>query len=348
MNKNDFLNKLNIKEINKFTYYTYGYQKDFAKNENVSLGYIPFLNNFGFEEVEQIIPLTNPNNRCGIKKDKTYYIVVHDTASAAPSAGADAHAKWLMSMASDINSKTCVSWHFTVDDHKIINHIPVDEVAYHAGDGTRVKLEFTDTKVKYEGVPVITVSEDGYFIINGQKTDIQTPRDNNGNVCYNLPYQGINTLKSKNDTYLISNTYYNEGYDCISNRGGNLNSVGIESCVNYEHDYIKTMRILAYLVAKLLVQFNLDIDSVKQHNSFSGKDCPMTIRKAHMWEEFINLVEVNLFNMRELKDVDVKFTSLSKDYLDDSGQIIKYESGKVIQYKVSIGDEEYIFNTKLI
>lgn len=347
MTYDDFLKMLHKETIENFKFKTFGYQKDYAVIENASLGYVPFLNNFGFEEIGKIIPTTNKLNRCGIKREYTEYIVVHDTASGDPTADANAHANWLMSMATNPESDYCVSWHYTVDDKGYINHVPDDEVCYHAGDGTQVKLEFIDTNVKNTGKVSVLITDDGYFEVNGQKTNLLSPRDKNGNVCQRIPYLGINTKISKNNTIMISNTYYNSGFDTVANRGGNLNSIGIETCVNYGHDYIKTMRITAYLVAKLLIKYNLDINSVKQHNSFSGKDCPMTIRKAHLWEEFIDLVSLNLYRMKELKDVSVKFESLSLDYLDNTGKIINYKENEEIQYKVTIGKNEYIFKSKL-
>lgn len=343
----EFLNKFYKSEINSRKYYTFGYQENYRKNENISYGYVPFLNNFGFSEVEEIIPKTNPNNRCGIKKESTEYIVVHDTASAAPTADAKAHSNWLMSMANDINSKTVVSWHYTVDEKGYINHIPVDEVAYHAGDGTRVKLQFEDTNIPYEEDAKIDIDTDGYFTINGNKTNILSEKNENNEVVKKLPYLGINMRKSNQNTILLSNTYFNKSFNTIANRGGNLNSVGIETCVNYGNDYITTMRITAYLVAKLLVQFNLGLDRVKQHNSFSGKDCPKTIREANMWEEFMELIELNLFCMKELKDKKVSFKSNTPEYLDNNGKIIKYQEGIEIAYQIMIDDKEYNFKSKL-
>ena len=232
----------------------------------------------------------------------------------------------------------------------IYQHIPTDEVAYHAGDGTRVKLEFIDTKVKANNNKAdITIGTDGYYYVNSEKTDILVPLDDEGNVPSNeaLPTLGINYKIGDNGNYFIGNTYFNSGYKKIANRGGNLNSVGIETCVNYGGDYTKTMRVNAYLVAKLLCEFNLGIDRVKQHNSFSGKDCPMTIRHANRWEEFINLVEIYKYRMTELKDVKVSFESLTPEYLDKSGKVIKFEEGIEVSYKVKIDNQEYVLTSKL-
>lgn len=59
------------------------------------------------------------------------WITVHDTANPQAGATALAHAGYLKGAAASIPA----SWHFTVDDRHIVQHLPVDEVAYHAGDG---------------------------------------------------------------------------------------------------------------------------------------------------------------------------------------------------------------------
>lgn len=62
-------------------------------------------------------------------KMKPEYITIHNTANNAEGADADMHSIYLK-----YNEDTYVSWHFTVDDKKIVEHLPIDEVGYHAGD----------------------------------------------------------------------------------------------------------------------------------------------------------------------------------------------------------------------
>lgn len=61
------------------------------------------------------------------------YITIHDTAN--PNAGADAraHARYVKG---DAAASIPASWHFTVDDQLIVQHLPLDENGWHAGDGT--------------------------------------------------------------------------------------------------------------------------------------------------------------------------------------------------------------------
>lgn len=60
------------------------------------------------------------------------YITIHETGNAAKGADAAAHGAYLDSAAGEDD---LVSWHYTVDDHAIVQHLPDYETAYHAGDG---------------------------------------------------------------------------------------------------------------------------------------------------------------------------------------------------------------------
>ena len=60
------------------------------------------------------------------------YITIHETGNKASGADAEAHGTYLNSSAGEAD---LVSWHYTVDDHAIVQHLPDGETAYHAGDG---------------------------------------------------------------------------------------------------------------------------------------------------------------------------------------------------------------------
>jgi len=70
------------------------------------------------------------DNRPGYKM-KPEYICVHDTANL--NATALAHAVYLSK--NSIAERLPVSWHVTVDDINIIQHLPFNESGWHAGDG---------------------------------------------------------------------------------------------------------------------------------------------------------------------------------------------------------------------
>ncbi|GLZ63679.1 N-acetylmuramoyl-L-alanine amidase [Bacillus amyloliquefaciens] len=70
------------------------------------------------------------NNRPGYTMDPAY-ITVHNTANTARGASAAMHARY------EKNPETPTSWHFTVDEKEIYQHLPLNENGWHAGDGNR-------------------------------------------------------------------------------------------------------------------------------------------------------------------------------------------------------------------
>ena len=71
-------------------------------------------------------------NRPGRDTNPDTYITIHETGNTAKGADAAAHGAYLDSAAGE---DALVSWHYTVDDHAIVQHLPDSETAYHAGDG---------------------------------------------------------------------------------------------------------------------------------------------------------------------------------------------------------------------
>ena len=82
------------------------------------------------------------------------YITIHETGNAAKGADAAAHGAYLDSAAGEDD---LVSWHYTVDDHAIVQHLPDYETAYHAGDGKDGPGNTTSIGIE------ICVNEDGDF-----------------------------------------------------------------------------------------------------------------------------------------------------------------------------------------
>ena len=265
---NMLLSFITHERITNQKYYTFGFQENYKENPVQNVGYLPFYVSENADVSVEILEVTHGRNRTGIKKTSTEYIVIHDTGSAAPGATARSHANWLESMTNgDAEDASWVSWHYTIDENETIQHVPLDEVAYHAGDG--------------------------------------------------------------------STTYPNTWSGGLG--GGNRNGIGIETCVNLGSDYNVTMRRTAKLVAELLIDFNLGLDRVKQHYDFSGKDCPMTMRHAQRWEEFMSLIEIEYFAKTRLNGVIFKWTSLNPEIMDDTGKIINHPGNEaVVKYKVDV------------
>lgn len=76
--------------------------------------------------------------------------------------------------------------------------------------------------------------------------------------------------------------------------GGNMNGIGIELCVNAGSDYEKTLDNAAKLAAYLLNAYDLELDAVKKHQDFSGKNCPSRLLERGRWEEFLTKVDTYL------------------------------------------------------
>jgi len=79
--------------------------------------------------IQDFIPVGH-HNRPGYAMNPVY-ITVHNTANTAKGANAAMHARY------EKNPETPTSWHFTVDEKEIYQHLPLNENGWHAGDGNR-------------------------------------------------------------------------------------------------------------------------------------------------------------------------------------------------------------------
>ena len=77
--------------------------------------------------IQAIIPKEHEKARPQTKM-QAKYITVHNTASEG--VNALNHANYIT------NINDYKSWHFTVDNKEIYQHLPINEVSWHAGDGT--------------------------------------------------------------------------------------------------------------------------------------------------------------------------------------------------------------------
>lgn len=67
--------------------------------------------------------------RTGVTR-KIKYIVIHETGNRGSNANAASHNNYLHNIAKE----EPLSWHYTVDDHEIYQHLPDNEMGFHAGD----------------------------------------------------------------------------------------------------------------------------------------------------------------------------------------------------------------------
>lgn len=91
--------------------------------------------------IEDFIPVGRPN-RPGTRI-RVSSITLHNTANTSPGADAKAHARFVRNTGHYVRAdggKSWVSWHFTVDDQVVIQHLPIHETAWHAGPANSQSL----------------------------------------------------------------------------------------------------------------------------------------------------------------------------------------------------------------
>lgn len=302
-----------------------------------------------FNVIENIAPITN-ENRPGNKKKK-YYITVHDTGDSAKIHSAKF---WSDTVKNEYweQGKYACSFQYVVGNDGIYHNIPDDEVAWHAGDSTEFDYNLYDANVTgTSSSPNITISSDGYYEIDGVKSVIKAPRiykvKNNQVLLDRLPLtsdindQGI-LCKLIDGKYYIGETYFAQGYEKICNRGGNNNSIGIESCINEGTDIFFTFQRVAKLVAHLMKQNDLTINDIKQHHYYSGKNCPQTLRMNGLWDYFLNLVKVER-TVLDFIDEGYQISLIPSDEsILNNGRIVLSSKAKQVQYKI-----QTVFNGKI-
>ncbi len=367
MNRIEKLEKLitlaNEKEIWNKNITVYGYQFNYQTLVRPSLSKYWFSEN---KVEEWICPKDNESgnhNRPGTKKESIEYVTVHDTASSKDTADEYAHAKYVA------NGGGGTSWHYSVGSNASCHQIPDDEVAYHAGDSLDVRFVLTKTAVlgtnPFPKVEIV----DGYYYLDGKNTTLLAPvvtfeynKENElvyasdkvkqkklapsnakaGNANIHLTTNHINDAGIRIDLkedgyYYMGPTYYNATYQKIANRGGNLNSIGIESMVNQGSNLMRTWHRLAKLVANLLVENHLDTTRVKPHHFFSGKPCPMTLRENGLWDYFMECVKVEYQILKEFPDAIIECICQNDVVASDGcfNQDVTLKEGK-IAYQVRI------------
>lgn len=130
--------------------------------------------------IKEILPSTR-HNRPGTKMIPTS-ITVHNTGNKSKGADALLHSSYIK------NTDGSVSWHFTVDDQRIIQHIPIDEIAWHAGckegNSTSIGIEIC----MHEGIDMEKAEEKATWLIahlmkETGVTEIKKHQDWTGKYC---------------------------------------------------------------------------------------------------------------------------------------------------------------------
>jgi hypothetical protein len=73
---------------------------------------------------------------------------------------------------------------------------------------------------------------------------------------------------------------------------GNRQSLAIETCVNQDGDWARTRRNLTILVATLMHRHGIPLANVVQHSRWSGKNCPLVMRRDGLWAGQVAAIDV--------------------------------------------------------
>ncbi|WP_051280620.1 peptidoglycan recognition protein family protein [Anaerovorax odorimutans] len=113
---------------------------------------LPVSNIDGIPVVTDLLP-KGIEGRPGVTR-KIKYIVIHETGNTETNADAVAHDIYLHRVAEE----KPLAWHYTVDDHEIYQHLPDNEIGYHAGD----QLKKDGGNVNGIGIEMCVNSENDY------------------------------------------------------------------------------------------------------------------------------------------------------------------------------------------
>ena len=263
-------------------------------------------------------------NTSGNMVGKLEFIVVHDTGAAGPTSNAKANSNWALNVNNTGDGAT--SWHYTVGNDGIYQQLDENVIAWHAGCGAKsgdtVKLYDTGVEADPDlrNRAVVTLSDDGYFVVNGTKTTIPLP--SGATAANGTNRLGLGTIV-KDGHYWLPETWVSSTYDnkiCI--RGGGTNAIGIESAVNTGSDVYLTWQYLAKLVADILIRNDLTPERVMFHNNFSNKTCPNTMINSDNIDMFLDMCYLEYYVKKNYSDYTITFTSNNPDIIDNSGRVI--------------------------
>lgn len=284
----------------------------------------------------------NPNcHRSRRPTDTIQFVTVHDTATLTGTA---------LNIATNMASNE-TSIHYVVGNNNVYGVVPEKYIAYHAGDGTGTTFEWYASGIKAttNSTPKIGIVKDGakyYFTINGEKTKLVAPTSNGTKSIVNPSNDSLTELgpvwKIENGEYYIGKTWV-----CLSqvaagkicSYGGNNNSIGIEMCVNMIGDMYDTWQRTAMLVADICIRNKLDLTRVKQHNTWTGKNCPQDIIAGKYWDNFMKMVEVQYVLQKDYSDIKITMKSNNPEIVNDFGRVTNAPSiTTTVSYTVTVSD----------
>lgn len=295
--------------------------------------------------------------------DSIEFVCVHYTGNMNKGADADNNASYFANPASGVSihyvtgrsNQPQYGGDWSEDSYAAFAGINEEWGAWHASTGSN-KCIWDKTGVAAgendPEIPEISISDDLYYTINGQKTIIKIPAVPSGYVVNgNTVTAGgktasaINAMglitKVENGEYYLARTWWGKQRTpmALSTYGGNTNSVGIESCVDIGSDLMHTWHVTAQLVADILVRRNLGPERVVGHHFFSAKDCPQPLLEndLQLWNVFMDMVRAEYERITAFRDVKISARALSgTDILSDKGLLRQNADTNVVTYEVTV------------
>lgn len=296
----------------------------------------PYLNE-KIEPTKRILP-EERENHSGRDLTSLEWIVIHDTANANIGAGAQAHANWVLN---PDNKST--SWHFTVGNDGVYQHLELNTAGRHTMEAGFVDAGFIDTFIEATKIkPNMTISNDGYYVIEAIKTNIKAPLVR-GRLPKNSDIVELGIWPVIIDgTYHIPETRFLDvfGGNIVIN-GGSLNGIGIEMAVDNTSNVFLTWQRTAKLVAKLLIDNDMLLDRVVFHNLFSGKPCPRTALESDNIETLLKYIEIEYNILKYYSNYTIELIPSNNKFLADNGLILfnpNYDS--VLFYSIQVTNNE--------
>jgi len=121
---------------------------------------------------------------------------------------------------------------------------------------------------------------------------------------------------------------------------GNMECLSIEMCVNIDGDYEQTLKNTIWLARDIFkthpdLKIRIIKDSIKQHNFWSGKDCPQRLRASGKWNWFVDectkLSDTEVIDMGISKGDKVFIKTTATNYATGEPIVDKY---KMVPYTV--------------
>lgn len=132
------------------------------------------------------------------------------------------------------------------------------------------------------------------------------------------------------------------------NGQGNRYGIGVEICYSTKYDgneYTQAEENAVYVIARLLNQFGLGIEALKQHHDFANKNCPHRLRDEGRWEGFKGRVQYVLGEIKAGRCASA-LSSGTTSTTDDTKQTQSVEKVETIkgEWKIKVLQDTNLWN----